>query len=381
MTLKDRPVGSEEAPARPRLAYVDNLKVLLVAGVIIGHATMAWTAVGVWVLNEPRVRDPLLSILTLVTVVGAFFAMPLFFLLAGAFTPSSLQRKGLRRFLVDRTIRLGIPIVFFVIFLSPIVEYVDSDNAGWSMGFARFVPHIWWPPAPGPTWFLGVLLLFSIGYGVIRTYLPRRIMKSAPPAIWQLAAAMVVIALMSYAVRIVVPMGVEVWHLALAQTPGWLAGFTLGVIGTERGWLRPVDRTIAVPMRRIAWAAVAACVIFVGGAVALGANIEDFAGGGTWQSLAIAALEGVLIVAMPLWLIDLFSRRYNRQGPLMREMSRAAYAAFIFHQVVLVGAVLSTRLTALPPEIEFLVACLLGVAGSFALGSLLVRLPGVSKIL
>ncbi|MDH3398175.1 MAG: acyltransferase, partial [Acidimicrobiia bacterium] len=137
MTLQDSPPVSVDAVTgiRPRYAYADNLKVLLVVGVIVGHATMAWTGVGDWVFDEPNVREPLLSILILLSVVGALFAMPLFFLVAGAFTPASLQRKGLRRFLIDRLVRLGLPMIFFIIFLSPIIEYVDPGSAGWDTGF------------------------------------------------------------------------------------------------------------------------------------------------------------------------------------------------------------------------------------------------------
>ena len=93
--------------------------------------------------------------------------MPLFFLIAGMFTPASLERKGLRRFAIDRTIRLLIPSLLFVLLLTPPIEYVDPDTVGWTKGYWAFVPHVWslWPPAPGPTWFLGVLLAFSLLYG------------------------------------------------------------------------------------------------------------------------------------------------------------------------------------------------------------------------
>ena len=91
-----------------------------------------------------------------------------FFLISGMLTPKSLHRKGFRRFSVDRVVRLGLPMVLFVLVMSPFIEYVDPDNAGWDAGFAAFVPHIWWPPAPGPTWFLGVLLLFSLVYALTR---------------------------------------------------------------------------------------------------------------------------------------------------------------------------------------------------------------------
>jgi fucose 4-O-acetylase-like acetyltransferase len=157
------PVG---APTKPRYAYADNLKVLLVAGVIVGHVTMAWTVNEAWVLDEPPVREPLLTLLNLVALVGVLFAMAAFFLIAGAFTPRSLERKGLRRFLVDRTLRLGVPLVFYLVALAPFVEYVDSDFAGWDQGFPAFVTYIWRHPAPGPMWFLEVLLLFSVVYAV-----------------------------------------------------------------------------------------------------------------------------------------------------------------------------------------------------------------------
>ena len=64
----------------------------------------------------------------------------------------------------------------------------------------------------------------------------------------------------------------------------------------------------------------------------------------------------------------------------MRQLSRAAFAAFIVHQVVAVGAVLSTRLVAWPPEIEYPLAAILAVIGSFAVGALVIRIPGVSRI-
>jgi hypothetical protein len=91
-------------------------------------------------------------------------------------------------------------------------------------------------------------------------------------------------------------------------------------------------------------------------------------------------VEGPLVVAMSLWLYDAFRRHVTRQGRLMRQLSRAAFAAFIVHQIVAVGAVLSTRLVPWPAEIEHPVAAALAVIGSFAVGALVVRVPGVSRI-
>lgn len=367
---------------RPRHAWADNLKATLVAGVIVGHATIAWTGVGNWAVFEPPVREPLLTVLVMLTLLGAMFAMPLFFLIAGLFTPASLERKGLHRFLVDRLLRLGTPLVFFVVFLAPIIEYVDADNAGWDKGFLAFAPTVWWPwpPAWGPTWFLAALLAFSIAYAVVRSVRPRRTAATIALSGWQLIIVGAAVALASYLVRFAVPLGDELHRLALGQAPAWIAGFVLGVVGAERRWYDSIQPRLERRLRHLAWSTVAAIVITVAAASAAGADINAFGGGGTWQSLLTAALEGALVVTMPLWLMDTFRRRWDHQGRLARASSHAAFAAFVLHQIVLIGFVLASRSVPWPPEVEYVTVSALAVVGSFALGALAVRMPGVSRI-
>lgn len=382
MPMVRTPVRPESAVPRPaRLAYADTLKVLLVAGVIVGHVTMAWGGIGGWTLEEPPVREPLLTVLKLAAVVGVTFAMALFFMIAGAFTPRSLARKGLRKFLIDRTVRLGVPVVFFVVVFAPIVEYADSDNEGWSRGFLAFIPYIWRHPAPGPTWFLAVLLLLSAIYAVGRTVSPKRTTSPAPMRARHLVMAAAAIAITSYFIRIAVPFGEEYQHLALGQAGAWVTGFVLGVVGAERGWFERMTPATARRMFRIAWSAVALLVLLVVvTATVQDGNVDSLFGGGSWQSVIEVLIEGPLVVTMSLWLYDAFRRHVTGQGRLMRQLSRAAFAAFIVHQVVAVGAVLSTRLVPWPPELEYPIAAALAVIGSFAVGALVVRIPGVSRI-
>jgi glucans biosynthesis protein C len=376
-------VAPPPAPAErvgSRMASVDNLKVLLVAGVIVAHATMAWTGLRTWVFTEPPVRDPLLTVLAMAELVGALFGMAAFFLVAGTFTPGSLSRKGPWRFVADRAVRLGVPLAFYALVLSPVVEYADPDAAGWTRGFPAFVLHVWWPPVPGPTWFLAVLLAFSVGYAVLRALRPAR-PAAAPLRGRTLVAAGVAVAVASYAVRWVVPLGTEVGHLALGQAPAWTAGFVLGVVGAERGWVHRLPAALSRRLFRVAMAASAGCAVVMGIVGAVGGDLEAFAGGGSWPSLVVAALEGALVVAMPLWLLDVFRRRLDHQGRLARECGRGAFAAFVVHQVVLVGLVLASRLVPWPPEAKLAAVAVLGVAISFGIGSLLVRVPGVSRII
>ena len=361
-----------------RFAYLDNLKVLMVVGVIVAHATFAWTDVGNWVVKEEQLREPALSLVTVVAAIAGLFGLGLFFLIAGVFTPRSLERKGPARFLVDRTVRLGVPMLFFVIFFSPPVEWVDDDRQSTAGSFWDFTLDIWWPPAPGPTWFLGVLLLFSFGYTLVRVVRPASGRHEALS--WKpLVLAGAVIALASFVARLAVPLGEEVFRLALGQSPGWVLGFVLGCLGGERGWFDVIPPKLARGCRLLGWSAAVSIVGFIAVSVATGGGPEDFAGGANWPALLLVCVEAALVIGMSIWLIDLFRRRFNQQGPLLKEMSRSAFAAFLVHQVVLVGAVLVTRKVDWVPELEFLLACLLGIAGSFALASLVVRIPGVSR--
>ncbi len=384
MVAGTREIGSVHPGARARLRSADNLKVLLVVGVIVAHATMAWTGQDqAWVLTEPAVREPLLTLLMLASLVGVMFAMATFFVLAGGFTPGSLARKGLRRYVGDRTLRLGVPLVLYLLLLAPIVEYVDVREEGtWEGGFVSFLPNAWTHPAPGPLWFLEVLWLFSVGYALLRTWVPPRPRRRAlRPRLLVLTA--VLVGLGCFTIRLLVAFGQEVGRtdLYLGQAPVWLAGFTLGVLGAERGWLEDISPTMSRWLFRTAWAAAAGVVVLVAVAVgALGADLDLFFGGPTWQSLVLAGLQGALVATMPLWLIDVFHRRFARQGPLLQQMSRAAFAAYLVHQVVLLAAVLATRATQWPPELDYLAASTLAVVGSFTLGAALVRLPGAARI-
>lgn len=370
------------AAAPVRSGYADNLKVALVMGVVVAHVTMAWTALeGAWVFSEPPVREPLLSVLRLASIVGVLVGMPLFFLLAGMFTPGSLQRKGLRRYAVDRTVRLLVPSLLYALVLSPPVEYLDPGNADWGAGLWAFFLHEWttWPPAPGPTWFLGVLLVFSLVYGVARSLRPCPTAQPRPLRARQLVGVALAIAAVSYLLRIVVPMGEEVWHVVLGQAPAWVAGFALGVLGAERGWYRPVDARLARGARRVGWGAMALCVVLVA-AVASTVGLDALFGGGTWQSLVLASLEGAIVVSVSWWLVDLFQRRFDHQGRIGAVLGRAAFAAFLVHTAVLVGLVLASRQLPWPPELKYVAVASLGVGLSFAVGAVLVRIPGLRRL-
>jgi hypothetical protein len=151
-----------------------------------------------------------------------------------------------------------VPLVFYMLFLGPIVEYVDvQDNAGWDRGFPAFVWRCWTHPAPGPLWFLWVLLLFSVAYAVVRTVAPRRTPGATALRARYLLLTGALIAVGYFLLRIPLAFGQEVGQdLFLDQAPGWVAAFTLGVLGGERGWFDRLSPEMSRGLFRFGWAGV-----------------------------------------------------------------------------------------------------------------------------
>jgi fucose 4-O-acetylase-like acetyltransferase len=94
---------------RDRLYFADNLRIWLITLVVLHHLAIVYTGVGAFYYVEPPPSYPLpLVVLVIFIVVNQAYFMGLLFLISGYFSPGSLERKGVRRFVKDRLIRLGI---------------------------------------------------------------------------------------------------------------------------------------------------------------------------------------------------------------------------------------------------------------------------------
>jgi peptidoglycan/LPS O-acetylase OafA/YrhL len=153
-----------------RFAYLDNLRVLLVLGVIAVHAAITYGLDGSWYLESyDEMAGVAVAAVTAVLGVGWLFGLGLFFLIAGRLSAASLERKGPGRFARERLVRLGIPLLGYTLLVSPLLEYVDYRfNAHGEEALWPFVGRQVWHFAPGPTWFLEALLVFSLAYALLR---------------------------------------------------------------------------------------------------------------------------------------------------------------------------------------------------------------------
>lgn len=161
---------------KSRVNYIDNLRTVTVSLLIIYHAAMAYNSWGeANYIFFGRV-NPIASI---VVFMSPWF-MPVMFLLAGVSASFSMKKRGCADFIKERFQRLGIPFLFGVAFINPILSYIaDKSHNGYdgsyfahySVYFTRFTDLTGYDGGftLGHFWFIAVLIVIScIGCGVIK---------------------------------------------------------------------------------------------------------------------------------------------------------------------------------------------------------------------
>ncbi|MFD9704647.1 acyltransferase [Lentzea sp. NPDC059081] len=365
-----------------RLSAVDNLKVILVAWVIGGHALLGYAAIGGWPydeVNEVTFHPGVETVLAAVVGPSGLFFMGTFYFMAGIFmagifTPGSVARKGRRRFVVERLARLGVPWVVTALVVWPTFVWIAYNGAGrqvsWWQAFTDRKPFL----DSGSLWFVGVLLIFSIGVALAPPLKERAITAT------HVVGMTVVVAGTTFLTRLVFPArSGQVGDLHLWWWPQCLGMFLLGAIGGRKLAERVPDEiyrlTRGVVIGTIALLPVAAALM---GVLDLAESAEPFLGGFRWQAAVLALVEGTLVVAGSLWLIGLAQRRLTGQGPLAEGLARSAYVAFVVQGPILLSLATALRPLDLPAEVKAPVVGAGAVAVAFAIGWLVTSRRGAS---
>lgn len=391
--MRDRSVGDGEMTelhpiGAKRLAYFDNMRVVMVAGVIAGHAIagyagMNWTYADV---AEGEMGEVSQAIFGLLILPFALFVMALFFLVAGLLTPGSLDRKGPGRFARERLVRLGIPLAAFTFVLWPLMTYGLYRAAG--------VPWSLWDVYEddpildnGPLWFVEALLIYSLVYAAWVGWRARRGPAPRPVTAGRLRARYLValgigITIATFVVRLWFSFdSLQFTNAHVWQWPECMGLFGLGIMSARRGWLRPVPDRIRRGCGWVALLATIALILAFASTQNPDRSVEVFGGGWRWEALLLAMIGGAMSVAASIWVLAFAQRHWDRAGRTARAMGRAAYAAFIFQGFPLIVAALSLRSVDMPLEVKALLVAAAGIAGSFALGWALVTRTPLSRFM
>jgi hypothetical protein len=369
-----------------RLAYLDNLKTLLIVGIIGAHALMGYAEFGSWSYQDVQevTLSPVLETIFVVLAVtlGGLFLMGLFFLLSGLMAEDSFVRKQPSRFVSDRLLRLGIPFAVYTLVIWPLLEFALLEpilhQGSYWYWFTDTDPVL----DNGPMWFVGVLLLYSLGLAAWRKLFPPRPAPDGPLRLRSLAVLSLVVGIATFFVRIAFaadsnqPLNSHLW-----AWPEYLAMFGLGVVAARRGWLRPVPNAISRPAGITTLIVVVLLPAIILSAEPLGLAEDAYFGGWTLPALVGGLLEGVIAVSAPIWVLAFAQRHLNGSGRLRRAMARSSYAAFMLQGPVLIGLELAWRPANLPGDAKALIVATLGIAGSFALAWPLVTRTPLRRIL
>ena len=308
------------ARSRPREQWADNLRVAVIAGVIVVHTATAYVVDIPWYYDDERTTSGLWPmLLSPLVLMGALFALGPLFLVAGWFSARSLAHRGPGGFARSRLLRLGVPLLVYVVLINPLTDYLGNLR----QEHRSLVSYLATTEASG-MWFVAALLAFSVAYAALRRLRPPVHPQPLRPGL--LAAAALAIAVSSFAVWQPWPvMGSTFLNLRWGEWPQGAVLFALGVHAAEAGWLEDFPPVLA---RRLGWVAAA-------GAAALMALMlylvlargkdQALAMGADLPTMAFALLDGVIAVSGTLWFLSWLRRRWPAHGPLLGKAARASY--------------------------------------------------------
>jgi glucan biosynthesis protein C len=373
-----------------RLFFIDNWRSALIILVILHHLAVVYGAGVPFYYVEPPPANDLLAFLVLLVfiLINQSWFMGAFFLISGYFTPGSFDRKGLRAFLKDRLLRLGIPLVAFIFLLNPIalIGYYQMPTS-----LTRITSPLSWQRYPkmigmGPLWFIAMLLIFDFGYAACRAATRKRSgqLVSSPPGYFTIGVFVVVLALASYLVRIVLPLGKTVAGFpTLGYLPQYLSFFVLGIVASRRNWFRTIPgKTGTIGLITALVATVLLLPIALTGlSPGLTAAANNIVGKGHWQSAVYTLWDSTVSVGMCLGLIMLFRRFLDRPGRLGSFLSRHDFTVYIIHAPVVVFLAVLLKGVELEHLLKFILAVVIGVPLCFGIACLVRKIPLASRIL
>jgi fucose 4-O-acetylase-like acetyltransferase len=364
-----------------RLIFLDNLKIFFVILVIFTHVMVTYGGRGSWyyyaTLNETFPAD-ILTTITLYMIAGiAAILLPsimgLFFLMGGYFSPKSLERKGVSSFWKERILRLGIPVLLYVLLINPVIYYLlaTSGIQPWSStlaagsfleyyigNFLSLPDFVDFMTEFAITWFLVVLLIFTAVYTIWRQItknesIHRRIPEELRiPKFIYLFLLAIGLGILSFLVRITYP--IEQWPLGLpiGYMIQYFMMFGVGVIAVRYGWFDHMTRhhvkIWAITIFAVIMLYFTYFFVFVG----VESDYTLFFGGLNQEALVFALVDNIICMGMIFVLIKIFYAKFNTGGSMQKVLADNSYLVYLIHPFIVLPISLGLAPVYLSPLIK-----------------------------
>ena len=323
--------------------------------------------------------------MTLFVATNQSFFMGMFFLLSAYFIEPSVHRKGTGKYIADRLKRLGIPLLFYSFVFSPLLNFMIAKVAEhkpytlmqYLSGFDDWIDF-------GVLWFVAALLVFTFVYLLIHSIGSKPFAGIGLPGFGGIVLFTLALGLLSFAVRMVYPTGKSLRPLGfqLGFFTQYIALFIIGILGRRSNLFSQIPVKTA---RKCLWLALIMVFIFFPAVMLL--NIisknpfNNFNGGWHWEALSYAVWEQVTGFSIIIALLGFGKNRWDFKSDFLSRLSRSSFAVYIFHPLLVIGLALAVHTWPVDPLIKLTIVAPLAVTGSFLLGGLLVKVPGVNRII
>jgi len=303
-------------------------------------------------------------------------------MISGYFTPGSYDRKEALLFFKDRLLRLGIPLLFYIIFIHPIMGYAVSlstkEFTGSFLDFLVVYIGNYRVLGSGPLWFLEALLIFDGAYVLWRRRVKSAKLESKIPGNKTIAIFALFLGIVTFIVRIWLPSywNFEPLNFEIRFFPQYIAMFIVGLIAYRGNWFLQITKETGK-----LWLRVSVVLImlfpFLLELYAVTGNPTRYYGGFYWQAFTFALWEQFIGIAIIIALSSIFREKYNTQGRLLETMSKNAYTVYIIHAPIIVFLALSLQGITMNPLLKFALVAPLAVAVCFLISNYIRKILGL----
>ena len=359
----DASINFKETP-KNRIAYLDNVRSLVIILVITIHSAVTYSGFGDWYYVEGSPEK--LSVFGMIffgllqSFLQAWTMGALFFISAYLATKALAKRTTLN-FIKERLFRLGLPLILYVFVISPIILFVIcgyySENSFFE-NYIRFLSEFWWIGATGPLWFVQILLILCTIYAIVKKCFPNGI-KIKNITTKNIIFSIVLVTVIAFLVRLVFPVGTSFYNLQFSYFTSYIVMFIAGILIGENNLLEKITDD-----KNIKWLKIS---IFIGIPLwfiimLLGGALEGqryFDGGFYWQSFAFALWESLTAIGFSIGLIALFRKKVNINNRFTGLLRDNAFGMYFFHAPILISISLVLKYWIINPVLKFVMVTMI----------------------
>jgi glucans biosynthesis protein C len=375
---------------KSRYLYIDNLRLLMISFVVMVHLAVTYSGIGSWyIMDTTELGAESMVFFGLFQSFTQGYFMGFLFLISGYFVAKSYDKKGPKKFLKDRWIRLGIPTLIYMLIINPFIMYVligsTWERPTFLSYYSQYILTLDFLGSSGPLWFAFALLLFNCAYALYRNLTKTHtiIKDKKLPGMKSVISVILLISIFAYLVRLVQPIDTSILNMQLCFFSQYVILFVIGIKAGQYDWFSKISYQTGRKWLLAAFVPGILCwVVLMLAGGALDGGFDLYKGGLNWQSAAYAIWESFTAVAMSIGLIAVFKEKFNKQSTFMKTMSDSSFTVYMFHAPIIITLSLVMMNFHMHPIIKFLTACIIGLPLSFLISNYIIRkIPVLNRIL